>query len=84
MGTQYRVLDCLIGEVPWLLANDARRNMSCRAIAMLTFVLGAQYVLLPTRSSRTGIALMRWSLSPKPQYVGWTPSFAVHERDQVK
>lgn len=83
-GTQYRALDCLIGEVLWLLARDARRLWSCRVITLLTFILGMQYVLFPGRSSRTGMSLLRWSVSAKPAYIGWTPSFAVPLRAQTK
>jgi GT2 family glycosyltransferase len=79
-GTQHRVLDCLIGEVPWLLSRDAGRAWSCRIISLLTFILGLEYVIFPGRSSRTGVDLLRWSVSTKPLYVGWTPSFAVSER----
>jgi N-acetylglucosaminyl-diphospho-decaprenol L-rhamnosyltransferase len=73
---QHRALDCLIGEVPWLLARDAGRPWACIVITALTFVIGVESLVLPTRSSRTGWQLLSWAVSGKPRYVGWTPPFA--------
>jgi GT2 family glycosyltransferase len=77
LGTSGNELDVLAGEVPWLLAADKGHRWQARLAICGALILACRLLLSRDPvSRRVANQLIRWSLGPKPRYIGWRPSFA--------